>query len=242
MSNVSIIDFCDDVKKYSVGMSPNTVALNKARCAKRRAKRVRFYDNIGDEDEIVDTRNVKTRNVKTRNESDAIISVDVPECVQTGQCINIADFDYANWGEDAANRGSKLLTMLGGAVGDLFGGVFTRNGSNDQFLALMIEIGPSALKKLMGTVFMKALTKAITTACIKGATTFTAVSISIMSKIVGRVIMRFAIKMFANAAMFGTTLATAVACPPCGAALAAVMKAAGWFMIASMVFDMWDPF
>jgi len=241
MTRVSIIEFCDDMKKHSIGLSSNEIAINKITCGRRRVLRLqgqegsRVRENFEpefDEDEILDNGEYL-----------------VPDCVENGDCIDMKA--VADWSKDAGNKvGETITNGLVGMITGLLGG-FTGDGNFDILVSILVEeLGEKLLIKLGTKVFNSAMTKSLSIACQKGVS-FAAMNISRMFVFSQSIATNVATKAAASAAIKGGQVAAetgassaaaaagvGVSCPPCAPFLLLVMV----FQISSMIFDMWDPF
>ena len=233
MSNVSIIDFCSDVRKHSVGLSPIAVAINKAKCAKMRVARLKGGN--------VETDIPKRKASSRAGDDDVIITNDTPPCIKNFSCIDVSNFDYEKWGKNAEKLGIGIVSGVSAMIGEIGQGLFTWEGSNELLMSLIIEeLGEKLVMRIGGAIYKKGVIKAVSAACSKGAASFTSLSMSIAAKFSTRIATQVALKAAATGAAEGATtkVAASVACPPCAAALVVLLV----FQLASMAFDAWDPF
>jgi hypothetical protein len=259
MSRVSILDYCDDIKKHSVGMSPIIVNMNKAKCAELRVAKLERFKAIDKDIHTIE-----------HFEDDSIILDSVPSCVKSGKCINVADFDYAQLAEKSGRLGSNLLNGLGGLAGEVVQGAvpwfLSSEGSNEFLVMYMIEeLGEKMVFGLLKNIYQKGLIKGVTAACVRGYASFTSSNIVVMAKFMTRMAVSVTTKFATSAAVAtaggaaataGGAAATAggaaattggaaakgaalsAVCPPCAVLLAVIVA----FQIASVIFDMIDPF
>jgi hypothetical protein len=228
VNNVSILDFCDDMKMNSKGMSDHQIAVNKIKCGMMRARNSKYGTQIVE-----------------NYEGDAInLSEDVPQCIYDFECVEVSDFDIikrVNWKEKGNALGAGMVGMLGMVLS------FQKEG-NELVMIMAIEIlGERMFRRLMGKVLTKGILKTVGVAAKKGVMKLAGMNIAIARTIAKKAIIKAATKLAQKGVVEGVKqgggavlkfLGPTAACPPCAPVFAIIAV----FQLATAFFDMWDPF
>jgi hypothetical protein len=129
-------------------------------------------------------------------------------------------------------------------VGAAFG---NKEGQELLLLIAIEEIGENLLRKMIGKLLSKNLMKTVNAAVKKGMTKLASMNMTIAKNIAKKVVMKAAMKIAQKGALktgaqgaiaVAKFLGPSAACPPCAPFFAALAL----FQLATMIFDMWDPF
>lgn len=233
VNNVSILDFCDDMKTNSKGMSSHQIAVNKIKCGMMRANKIKYG----------------TRIVENYEDDSIDISEDVPQCIYDFDCVRVSDFDITKSGNLWAKGGNAAGEGVVGLMGMVLGGIFTGDKEGQTLILLLaIELlGERMIKRVMGKILTKGILKTVGVAVKKGVMKLASMNIAIAKTIAKKVIIKAATKLAEKGAIEAgkqgggaalRLLVGSASCPPC----APFLTALALFQVASMIFDMWDPF